>query len=46
MRLYARKLNTSQHVKSLDFGLLVEHGFDPPTAYYMMTIAINNGIMD
>ncbi len=44
MRLYARKLDTSQHLTSLDLGVLVEHGFDPPNAYYMMTIAITNGI--
>ncbi len=44
MRLYARKLNTSQHLKSLDFGVLVEHGFDPATGYSMMTIVIANGI--
>ena len=51
MRLYARKLktfnvSTSQLLKSLDFGLLVEHGLDPATAYSMMTMMIANGIMN
>ena len=46
MRLYARKLNTPQHLNSLDARVLVEHGFDAPTAYCMMTIAITNGFMD
>lgn len=39
MRLYARKLNTSQYLQSLDLGTLVEHGFDPAPAYSMMTIS-------
>ena len=45
MRLYARKLNTPQHLNNLDAG---EHAAYCllPTAYRMMTIAITNGFMD